>query len=140
MFDIGFSELMVIAVVALIVIGPERLPKVARTAGHILGRLQRYVSDVKSDINREMQLDELKKLQQQVSSEVSSLETSVTHEMREIESSVNTAVAPIASDVNAAAAAASPQSDPASTAAGAAGAADTMPASAAPATTEVQKS
>jgi sec-independent protein translocase protein TatB len=140
MFDVGLTELMVIAIVALVVIGPERLPKVARTAGHILGRLQRYVSDVKSDINREMQLDELKKLQQQVSSEVSSLETSVTHEMREIESSVNTAVAPIASDVNAAAAAASPQSDPASTAAGAAGAADTMPASAAPATTEVQKS
>ena len=47
MFDIGLTELMVIAVVALVVIGPERLPKVARTAGHILGRLQRYVSDVK---------------------------------------------------------------------------------------------
>ena len=59
MFDVGFSELMVIAIVALIVIGPERLPKVARTAGHLLGRLQRYVSDVKADINREMQLDEL---------------------------------------------------------------------------------
>ena len=62
MFDIGFSELMVIGVVALIVIGPERLPKVARTLGHLLGRAQRYVNDVKSDINREIQLDELKKL------------------------------------------------------------------------------
>ena len=60
MFDIGFSELLVIALVALVVIGPERLPRVARTAGHLLGRLQRYVGDVKSDINREMQLDELK--------------------------------------------------------------------------------
>ena len=66
MFDIGFSEMVVIAVVALIVLGPEKLPKVARTAGHLLGRLQRYVNDVKSDINREMQLEELKKLQAQV--------------------------------------------------------------------------
>lgn len=95
MFDIGFSELTVIAVVALIVIGPERLPKVARTAGHLLGRLQRYVGDVKADINREMQLDELKKLQQQVTTQVNSLEASVTHEMREIETTVDTAVAPV---------------------------------------------
>jgi sec-independent protein translocase protein TatB len=60
-FDVGFSELMVIAVVALIVIGPERLPRVARTLGHLFGRLQRYVNDVKADINREMELDELRK-------------------------------------------------------------------------------
>ena len=65
MFDIGFSELMVIGIVALLVLGPERLPKVARTTGHLLGRLQRYVADVKSDINREMQLEELKKLQEE---------------------------------------------------------------------------
>ena len=99
MFDVAFSELAVIAVVALIVIGPERWPKVARTAGHLLGRLQRYVSDVKADINREMQLDELKKLQQQVTSQVNSLEASVTHEMREIENSVEQTVAPLKSDV-----------------------------------------
>ena len=61
MFDVGFSELMVIAVVALIVIGPERLPRVARTMGHLFGRLQRYVNDVKADINREIELDELRK-------------------------------------------------------------------------------
>jgi sec-independent protein translocase protein TatB len=66
MFDIGFSELIVIAVVALLVIGPERLPKVARTAGHLLGRLQRYVNDVKSDIQRELELDELRKLRAQI--------------------------------------------------------------------------
>jgi sec-independent protein translocase protein TatB len=60
-FDVGFSELMVIAVVALIVIGPERLPRVARTLGHLFGRLQRYVNDVKADINREIELDELRK-------------------------------------------------------------------------------
>jgi sec-independent protein translocase protein TatB len=62
MFDIAFSELLVIGVVALVVIGPERLPKVARTAGILFGRLQRYVSQVKSDINREMELSELSKV------------------------------------------------------------------------------
>lgn len=61
MFDIGFTELLVIGVVALLVVGPERLPKVARTAGHLLGRFQRYVSTVKSDISREVQLEELRK-------------------------------------------------------------------------------
>jgi sec-independent protein translocase protein TatB len=62
MFDIGFSEMMVIGVVALVVIGPERLPKVARTLGHLFGRLQRYVTQVKSDINREMEAAELGKV------------------------------------------------------------------------------
>jgi sec-independent protein translocase protein TatB len=89
MFDVGLTELMVIAVVALVVIGPERLPKVARTVGLLLGRLQRYVGDVKADINREMQLDELKKLQQQVVEQATSMESSVTHEIREVETSVN---------------------------------------------------
>ena len=80
MFDIGFSELIVIAIVALVVIGPEKLPKVARTLGHLLGRAQRYVNDVKSDINREMQLDELKKLQSQVTDSARELESSVRKE------------------------------------------------------------
>lgn len=62
MFDIGFSELVVVGVVALIVIGPERLPKVARTAGHLLGRFQRYAASVKSDISREMKMEELRKV------------------------------------------------------------------------------
>lgn len=81
MFDIGFSELIVIGAVALVVIGPERLPKVARTVGHLLGRMQRYVHDVKTDINREMQLDELKKLQSQVVESARTLESSVREEM-----------------------------------------------------------
>lgn len=81
MFDIGFSELMVVGAVALVVIGPERLPKVARTVGHLLGRMQRYVHDVKTDINREMQLDELKKLQTQVAESARTLESSVREEM-----------------------------------------------------------
>lgn len=60
MFDIGFSELLVIGIVALVVIGPEKLPRVARTMGHLFGKLQRYVSQVKSDINREMDMADLK--------------------------------------------------------------------------------
>ncbi len=64
MFDIAFSELLVIGVIALVVIGPERLPKVARTAGQWLGKLNRYVSQVKQDIDRDIKLDELRKMQQ----------------------------------------------------------------------------
>ncbi len=93
MFDVGFSELMVIAVVALIVIGPEKLPGVARTAGHLLGRLQRYVNDVKSDIHREMQLDELKKLQEQVAQEARSVESSVQSQLTNVETSLNESIA-----------------------------------------------
>ena len=93
MFDIGFSELLVIAVVALIVIGPERLPKVARTAGHLLGRLQRYVNDVKADINREMELDELRKVQSTFQEAARSIEDSV----RSVEQSVSTAQSEIRS-------------------------------------------
>lgn len=77
MFDIGFSELVVIAVVALIVVGPERLPRVARMAGHLLGRLQRYVGDVKADINREIQLEELRKLEAELRASASSVEQQV---------------------------------------------------------------
>lgn len=66
MFDVSLTELMVIGVVALIVIGPERLPKVARTVGHLLGRAQRYVNDVKSDIQREIEIDELRKFKSEM--------------------------------------------------------------------------
>lgn len=83
MFDIGFSEIMVIAVVALIVIGPERLPKVARTLGHLFGRMQRYVNDVKADISREMQFEELRKLQSEMEQAAQSIEQSVSKEMHE---------------------------------------------------------
>ena len=66
MFDIGFSELLVIGIVALVVIGPERLPKVARTVGGWIGKLNRYAAQVKDDVNREMKLEELKKLQEEM--------------------------------------------------------------------------
>ncbi len=72
MFDLGFSEILVVAVVALIVIGPERLPKVARTMGHLWGRVQRYVNGVKADISRDMALDEMRQVQQDVQQQVAS--------------------------------------------------------------------
>ncbi len=101
MFDIGFSEIVVIAVVALIVIGPERLPKVARTLGHMFGRLQRYVNEVKADINREMELDELRKLQSQVQSAARDIEQSVAHATQQMEAGVRS----VESDLNRAASA-----------------------------------
>lgn len=89
MFDVGFSELMVIAVVALIVIGPERLPKVARTVGHLFGRLQRYVNDVKADIQREMELDELRKFKSTVEDAARSVGNAVHGEVAKTESELN---------------------------------------------------
>lgn len=77
MFDVSFSELMLIGVIALIVIGPERLPKVARTLGHLVGRAQRYVSDVKSDIQRELDLDDLTSLKGQMEDAARSVKTSM---------------------------------------------------------------
>jgi sec-independent protein translocase protein TatB len=101
MFDIGFSELLVIAVVALLVIGPERLPKVARTAGHLFGRLQRYVNDVKADIQREMELDELRKLRSQFEDAARSVEDSVREvdkEVRAVGGDLDKAVAGVSAE------------------------------------------
>lgn len=106
MFDIGFTEIFVIGVVALVVIGPERLPRVAKTVGHLFGRMQRYVSEVKADINREIDLDELRKLQstmqdtarsieQSVSSQVNLIETEVKQTGSEVQKQVESAVAPL---------------------------------------------
>lgn len=99
MFDIAFSELIVIAVVALIVIGPERLPKVARTLGLLTGRVQRYVTTVKADIDRELQLEDIKKLRQEMEQKVKQAEAEalrtqadIGHAALDIESSVNAAI------------------------------------------------
>jgi sec-independent protein translocase protein TatB len=83
MFDISFTEILVIAAVALVVIGPERLPKVARTLGHLFGRAQRYVNDVKNDIQREMELDELKKWKTSVEGAGRSIENTVRTEINQ---------------------------------------------------------
>jgi sec-independent protein translocase protein TatB len=89
MFDIGFSELLLIAVVALIVIGPERLPGMARTLGHLFGRMQRYVNDVKADIAREIELEELKKLQSNMEEAARAIQNTVNRHVGEAESELN---------------------------------------------------
>lgn len=95
MFDIGFSELMVIGVVALVVIGPERLPKVARTLGHLFGKLQRYVTQVKSDISREMEMAELGKVKSEFESAARSFQTDVQATTAEAERGIHEAQAAI---------------------------------------------
>ena len=80
MFDISFFELMMIGVVALIVLGPERLPKVARTVGQWVSRAPRYVNEVKADITREVDLSQLQSLKQQVQEAGQTLETSIRTE------------------------------------------------------------
>jgi sec-independent protein translocase protein TatB len=85
MLDMSFSEIAVIGVVALVVLGPERLPKVARTAGHLFGRLQRYVATVKADINREMDTSELAKIKQEVQDAAKSFEQSVQQHANSVE-------------------------------------------------------
>jgi sec-independent protein translocase protein TatB len=95
MFDVGLSEMLVIGIVALVVIGPEKLPKVARTLGHLFGRLQRYVSQVKSDINREMEAADLGKVKTEFESaarsfqaDMESSKAGVEREMRSAQDSI----------------------------------------------------
>ncbi|MEI7446117.1 MAG: Sec-independent protein translocase protein TatB [Burkholderiales bacterium] len=87
MFDIGFSEMVVLAVVALVVLGPERLPKVAKQAGAWMGKLRRYVDDVKSDINRQMELTELRNLKSQLTDAAKDLESSVSTSVSDMKTS-----------------------------------------------------
>lgn len=94
MFDIGFSELLVIGIVALIVIGPEKLPRVARTIGHLAGRLQRYVADVKADINREIELDELRKMRDSMQQAASEMQTAVDKELNKTANDLNQSLEP----------------------------------------------
>jgi sec-independent protein translocase protein TatB len=99
MFDIGFSELLVIGVVALIVIGPEKLPRMARTVGVLAGRLQRYVADVKADINREIELEELRKMRDSMQQAASNFESSVQSEMNKTETELNQSVEAVVGDL-----------------------------------------
>ena len=91
MFELSFGKMMIIAVVALIVLGPEKLPKVARTLGHLLGRARSYANQVKQDIDREMQMDELKKLQQAAQDAAKSFETAVNETGRSVEQEATSA-------------------------------------------------
>ena len=90
MFDVSFAELVVIAVVALIVIGPEKLPKVARTLGALAGRMQRYVAQVKEEVNRDVRFQELQQLQQEI-------QESVTTSKNEIQSSLQESIDAVSS-------------------------------------------
>ena len=85
MFDFSFAELVVIGVVALIVIGPERMPKVARAAGLLFGRAQRYVSEVKADINNQLKLEELRKIEADLRAKASTAEHMIIEETRHVE-------------------------------------------------------
>lgn len=96
MFDIGFSEILVIGIVALVVVGPERLPKVARTLGVLFGRLQRYVTQVKADINREMEMSDLASVKTEfedaarsVRSDIEAQAAQAEHAVREAQASVD---------------------------------------------------
>lgn len=91
MFDIAFSELLVIGVVALIVIGPEKLPKVARTLGALMGRAQRYVSTVKDDVKREIQAQELQQLQEGVQQGLSVVRDEITQGVQQLQAPVEEA-------------------------------------------------
>ena len=90
MIDLGLSKLAIIGVVALIVIGPEKLPKVARMAGTLYGRAQRYLHEVKSEVSREIELDELRNLKKEVEETAqtirSDVESAVKGSMDDVES------------------------------------------------------
>lgn len=93
MIDLGLSKLAIIGVVALVVIGPEKLPKVARMAGTLYGRAQRYLHEVKSEVSREMELEELKNLQKQATEAAgafkSDVENSIAQNMSEVENALS---------------------------------------------------
>jgi sec-independent protein translocase protein TatB len=88
MFDFSFPELVVVMVVALVVIGPERLPKVARTMGHLWGRVQNYANRVKADIERDMAVEEFQKLQQKIQTEAVDLDKSVNQAAQQLDQQV----------------------------------------------------
>jgi sec-independent protein translocase protein TatB len=89
MIDFGFDKLALIGAVALIVIGPEKLPRVARTVGHMLGKAQRYVADVKAEVNRSIELDELKKMKTQFEDAARDVEQTVNKEVNQASAEFN---------------------------------------------------
>jgi sec-independent protein translocase protein TatB len=95
MIDLGISKMALIGAVALIVIGPEKLPRVARTVGTLLGKAQRYVADVKNEVNRSMELDELKKMKETMESAARDVQSSVQTTANDFEQSWNEATSSI---------------------------------------------
>lgn len=99
MFDIGFSEILLIGIVGLVVFGPEELPRVARTVGHLLGKLRRYVSDVKADISREMEASEMKTLVADVQESARSLEASLNAQAQALQAELSAGAAAVEQEV-----------------------------------------
>ena len=91
MIDFGFDKIALIGAVALIVIGPEKLPRVARTVGHMLGKAQRYVADVKAEVNRSIELEELQKMKREFEGAARDVEQSVQREVNATTSSMSQA-------------------------------------------------
>jgi sec-independent protein translocase protein TatB len=91
MLDLGLTKMALIGVVALVVLGPERLPGVARTAGALFGRAQRYINDVKSEVAREMELDELKKMRTEFETAASNVESTIHDNLKQHEAELNDA-------------------------------------------------
>ena len=96
MIDIGFTKIALISVVALVVLGPERLPRVARTAGNLFGRAQRYMSEVKAEVSRQMEQEELRKMRQEATdafnaakNDFSSLNEAVSSQINEVNQTIN---------------------------------------------------
>ena len=98
MFDIGVTKLLIVGGIALVVIGPERLPRVARMAGTFLGRAQRYVSDVKAEVNRSIELEELNKMKAQFEDAARDIDRSVHDSMNEIGSALESSSSASTSD------------------------------------------
>ena len=98
MIDFGFDKLALIGAVALIVIGPEKLPRVARTVGTLLGKAQRYVADVKAEVNRSIELEELKKMKTQFEDAARNVEQTVSSEINQTTSDLQAAWQPPARD------------------------------------------
>ena len=94
MFDISFAELMMIAVVALLVVGPDKLPQVARTVGAFVGRLQRYVAQVKEEVNRDARFEELQKLQQEIKQGADQVESSMMAGASKVKAAAGKSVKP----------------------------------------------
>lgn len=91
MIDLGLSKLALIGVVALVVIGPERLPRVARMAGTLFGRAQRYINEVKQEVSREIELEELRKMHKDVQETASNFEQDLKQEFSQVESEMHSA-------------------------------------------------
>src|SRR5438270_10241633 len=89
MIDLGIEKMMVIGAVALIVIGPEKLPRVARTVGHLIGKAQRYVADVKAEVNRSVELEELKKMKGQFEDAARDVGQTVSNEIHQATSELD---------------------------------------------------